>query len=194
MQSAGKQGRVDATNGRREDGREISRREIVYALRILGGDIRNRMRESGQHLERISRRRFAGASANVVPSRTHRQIFVAKFAPNADHFHAFGFVCLHQEFVAHRRSPAEKSPAHLPSAHSLRQRDPACQPIASTGVTCCGRRRRLALCVKLLTSHTRQSIYPFTRTSSSPTTGARTFKLPGGSLMSANVRPIPEGY
>src|ERR1700737_1203486 len=27
-----------------------------------------------------------------------------------------------------------------------------------------------------------------------PTNGARTFKLPGGSPMSANVRPIPEGY
>src|SRR5712664_247178 len=37
-------------------------------------------------------------------------------------------------------------------------------------------------------------IYPITRQKLLPINRARTSKLPGGSLMSANVRPIPEGY
>src|SRR5712671_3952257 len=37
-------------------------------------------------------------------------------------------------------------------------------------------------------------IYPITRPKLLPINRARTSKLPGGSLMSANVRPIPEGY
>src|SRR5258708_39616741 len=37
-------------------------------------------------------------------------------------------------------------------------------------------------------------IYPITRQKLLPINRARTSKLPGGSLMPANVRPIPEGY